>query len=317
MRGLRYVSEVYLDLVFAVNFVMDYLLLLVTGISLGLTYSYFRLSLGAFIGALYATVLLLPPLAFLTATAIKLIFSFIIVTSAFGWGSFRAFFKTLTTFYFVTFLAGGAIMGCIFMLRNSDFLSPYNGTLLLLNLPYLWLLPGILILFFIGYLGVALYRQHYIKTKYAVDVEVRFGDKHISTKALIDTGNSLREPFSKRPVMIMEASLFRDVLPVAVKNWGKTEMVHDLGLFTEKLKGTTWENRIRLLPFYSLGTRRGLMLGLVPDEVQIKINTQVVKKYDSVIGVYPGQLSSEKGYFALIHPELLEQEMDLGRGVAS
>ncbi|MFA5536564.1 MAG: sigma-E processing peptidase SpoIIGA, partial [Bacillota bacterium] len=258
MKGLRHMEEVYLDLIFAVNFVMDYLLLLVTGISLGLTYSHFRLSLGAFIGALYATVILLPPLAFLDIIALKLAFSLVIIVLAFGWGSFKAFIKVLTTFYLVTFLVGGGIIGCIFMLRNSNFLSLYNGSLLLMHLPLLWLLPGIIILFFIGYFGVALYKQHRLRARYAVDVEVNFADKHICTKALIDTGNNLREPFTGRPVLIMEASLFRDILPMSTKCWAKKEVVDGLGLFVDKLRGTTWENRVRLLPYYSLGTQQGL-----------------------------------------------------------
>ena len=45
------------------------------------------------------------------------------------------------------------------------------------------------------------------------EVSVRIDDTTIHCTGLIDTGNQLNDPFSRLPVMVMEASLWEQYLP--------------------------------------------------------------------------------------------------------
>lgn len=62
--------------------------------------------------------------------------------------------------------------------------------------------------------GLILNLRHPLRGGWQVDVAVRVGDRCARFRALIDTGNCLREPISGQPVLIAEASLLRGLLPV-------------------------------------------------------------------------------------------------------
>lgn len=102
-------------------------------------------------------------------------------------------------------------------------------------------------------------------------------------KALLDTGNSLVEPFSKRPVCLVEEELLARI---------------------------TLENTLflRAIPFRSVGCEQGILYGVEIPELKITCeeSSYVVK---NVICAGVGHKLSEKGVYQMIlHPALLEEE---------
>lgn len=102
-------------------------------------------------------------------------------------------------------------------------------------------------------------------------------------KALLDTGNSLVEPFSKRPVCLIEEELLARI---------------------------TLENTLflRAIPFRSVGCEQGILYGVEVPELKITCEESsfVVK---NVICAGVGHKLSEKGVYQMIlHPALLEEE---------
>ena len=101
--------------------------------------------------------------------------------------------------------------------------------------------------------------------------------------ALLDTGNSLIEPFSKRPVCLIEEELLARI---------------------------TLENTLflRAIPFRSVGCEQGILYGVEIPSLRIisEENCYVVK---NVICAGVGHKLSTKGaYQMLLHPALLEEE---------
>ena len=70
---------VYLDIVFTINFFMDFVLLWATAKFSQLRTSWVRLAAGALVGACYSLALLLPALHFLLSFSIKVFFSMLLV----------------------------------------------------------------------------------------------------------------------------------------------------------------------------------------------------------------------------------------------
>lgn len=302
---------IYLDIVFAINFVMDWLILWSVARFLQLSTSIGRLTGGALTGALYAAMLLLPPLSFLATLLAKLLFSLMIVKIAFPWGSWRSFFQILGCFYLISFLAGGAVLGGVYLVQDQGMVvDSYNGMMTLTNLPVFWLLISFATLFFFSFLGATWFRKQLLKKHYSVPTVVCFGDQQILAKALVDTGNQLRDPLSQRPVMVMEYSLLKELLPKELDDLFRTSAELHWDQIVETLGGTPWEIRVRVIPFHSLGNRQGMLLGLIPDGVYLEIDKQVSKHCNVIVGVYHGALCPDRKYQALLHPELLQ--MDLG-----
>ena len=50
------------------------------------------------------------------------------------------------------------------------------------------------------------------------EIEILINQKKIKTKAMIDTGNMLKEPISGKPVIVVEHTLLYDILPKEILN---------------------------------------------------------------------------------------------------
>ena len=61
---------------------------------------------------------------------------------------------------------------------------------------------------------------------------------------------------------------------------------------------------VRLIPFASLGKENGLLLGFVPDKIEIydSCGIRIIDK--CVVGIYERQLSKDKSFGALLNPYL-------------
>lgn len=307
---------IYLDMVLAVNLVMDWLILWAVALCLRLSFSYWRITAGAVIGGLYAVALLLPPLSFLTAFGVKILFSLLMIGVAFAWQSWRLYLRILGCFYLISFLAGGAVMGVAYLTEGGGAVGTYNGVMTLVNFPAGGLLTGIGILVLVSVAGISMYRRHFHKIRNSVPFTVSIGEETVAARGLVDTGNQLRDPFSQKPVIIMEYGVLKPFLPPELNCILQGAKGQGWEGLSSILKGNPWETRIRILPFHSLGARQGLLPGVVAQQVCLEVDEMTVCHQNVVIGIYHGILSSDRQYQALLHPDLLQTYVTAGKGVA-
>jgi stage II sporulation protein GA (sporulation sigma-E factor processing peptidase) len=63
-----------------------------------------------------------------------------------------------------------------------------------------------------------------------------------------------------------------------------------------------------VIPFSSLGTPNGMLLGFKPDQVEILEKDDTIKVLqDVVIGIYNQRLSRDNKYQALLHPDIFHE----------
>lgn len=116
-------------------------------------------------------------------------------------------------------------------------------------------------------------RRHEKKRLYTVRI-VEDG-RELNFKALFDTGNSLTDPYTGKPVSIVEENT--DIL-----SWLRDK-----------------PHKYKLIPFRSIGKENGLLEGLEVDELIVcGENGEKVEK-DAVIALYKGRLSGD-GSFQMI-----------------
>ena len=102
---------VYADVLLAVNFLIDYLLLLFCARLSGRRIIRKRLLAGALGGALTSLVIFLPPLSFWPMTLLKAGIAVLMVRLAYPWLSWRVFFRDSFLFFTVSFLLAGICLG--------------------------------------------------------------------------------------------------------------------------------------------------------------------------------------------------------------
>lgn len=301
---------VYLDLVFLINLLMDYIILWATA-RLGQIHTTRRqLALGALLGAVYSVLFFVPGLSFLYALFFRLFISLVIIAVAFYPLTWGRFFHACGYFYFVAFTMGGAVLGAIYLLSSWGIYGTFlHFASKLEQISFLWLFPAVVVAILLARWGALLIRRTLVKSFFRVPLTISFGERDLTIPALLDTGNQLKDPLTRAPVVIAEYSALEPFLPEDLREVFRNASSLDLKAAVERFAASAWSHRIRLIPFSSIGRHHGMMLGLKPDAIQMVLDNRVLKTQDVVIGVYEKNLCPHGSYRALVHPELLEMAM--------
>lgn len=303
----------YLDLIWLLNFCLDFLLLWLTAVFRKLEFRWWRLAGASFLGSSYVLFLFIPPLQSFYTFVIKLLLSAVLIMVAFGFGQIQRFMSTFCTFYFVSFVTGGGILGLHFFLQSQHELM--QGMMVTQFSGYGDPLSWLFVLFgFAFMLWFSRNRWKQIeKTKrtehFLVDVNIYFGPTAISCRGLVDTGNQLTDPISKMPVMMLEGSLLREVVPSELLE----HIVHleiEMGAGMEKLQDfPQWVKRLRIIPYRGVQQGMKLMYAIKPDYVEIVQEDCTYGSDRSLIGINNQPLSREGTFQAVVHPDLLQTEL--------
>ena len=300
--------EIYLDIIILENIVVNYLILMVTAKFSKCGTSSLRLFLGALAGALYlALMILMPGMKVYTTILSKILLSFAMVAITFSIDRISTFIKTLAMFYATTFIFAGA--GFAFMFFNLGGGIVRNG-IIITSMPLLgtkWSEISLALALTLIILRIFrdLVQSRITKDKLLVRLLISFDKKSIGLFALVDTGNSLYDPLTNTPVVVVEFSAIKDILPVEIRGIFEKDRENDLSAVTDTISGTTWFSRFRLIPFTSLGRENGMLIGFRPDYIEIDSDNQTKGIKDVIIGIYNRPLSRNEKYKALLNPELI------------
>ena len=106
--------------------------------------------------------------------------------------------------------------------------------------------------------------------------------------ALVDTGNTLTDPATGRPVMVAEGEKLSPLLP---ENLGPDALHDPIGAL-ERLSRSGEGRRFRLLPYQAVGVECGMLL----DRAQVG-----AEDYGGIlVALSPTRLSDGGGYSALV-----------------
>ncbi|PYG89805.1 stage II sporulation protein GA (sporulation sigma-E factor processing peptidase) [Ruminiclostridium sufflavum DSM 19573] len=297
--------EVYWDVLVLENFVINYLILLVTAKFMRLRVSTLRLLTGAIVGALYVGFIILQPdLRVYYTTIAKILLSIFIIAITFSPRRIIQFIRTLAIFYISTFIFAGAAFAFLFFNEQGGFVR--NGIAYVYGqsqwrmMVFSLITVGIIIKIFWEVI-----QSRLIKEKLLVPVKISFDNRVIDLSALIDTGNSLKDPLTNIPVMVVEFNALQELLPQEIKGIFAGAQENDLNYVTTIISKSKWFSRFRLIPFCSLGKENGMLIGFKPDFIEIGEVEDRRDIKNVIVGIYNRSLSSNEEYKALLGPELV------------
>ncbi len=289
-------QTIYVDILLGVNLFINYFTLLGTSRFLYIKYKRIRIFLGSLLGSFYSLYIFFPKLNFAVSLIIKLLMVVTIIIVAFGTESKKVQIKAMLSFWGIN-VAFSGIMFALWCLYSPKGLV-INNSVVYFNISPLVLLTSTVIAYAILDLGSRVIEKKAIKD-ILCKVGIEFGGKKVVVEGKVDTCNSLREPFSNLPVIVVRKDKILNAIPKEISDvLDFNDTVCLDGDLTEK-----WRKNFRMVPFRTV-SGDGVLPAFKPDNIEIERgknkyfkNAYVAICKDNAIG---GDVS------ALVSPELVD-----------
>ena len=182
--------KIYIDLVLILNFCYDFLILLTVDTTLKRHMKIIRHIISSIIGSISVFILFLPfnsPILLL----IKFLTSIIMILISFSYKNIKYFLTNLTYLYMCSIILGGFLY-----LLSNQFNNKNEYILLVIIAPI------------ILYLYIKEHKKYMSIIKYHYQLKVVFrNNKVLICNGYIDTGNKLRDPITKKYIVLISKKL--------------------------------------------------------------------------------------------------------------
>lgn len=238
---------IYIDVLLAVNLLIDFLLLSSTAYLLHIPVKRWRVVIAAVGGAASACLIFLPELPAVASVGMKLAAAAVLVLVAFPWNGLSAWLKQMLLFFVVSTVFAGVAFG-LWVAFSPQGMAVINGVV------YYDVPPGLLVvLSVISYLLLRLYDRFTRKKAprqgiYRLKIDGGAGMAELN--ALYDTGHHVIEQFSGSPVVIVRYEALAGCLPTNLQQ-SLLRLMDGQG--DELSAHAALKSRLRLIPFHTMG----------------------------------------------------------------
>jgi len=274
------VTVIYIDSLFILNFILNYLLLLLSARLTGAPFKRWRLGAGAALGAGYAVMTVLPPFTWTGAVLVKIAMTLPIVIAARGIR--RGFGRFLALFWLTSFLLAGIVLGLGLMTSGTPYVHVSAEALLLTASAAYFIL-------YVALKGIT--RFGGLKSK-LIPVEITFRGRHVGFNALADTGHTLTDPMTGQGVLIADRECLLPLMPGEVR--ALLSATNNPIELVEQIPFIDGGMFFRLIPYQAIGVQHGWLAAFRPDSVIIN-----GEKKDKMLVAF-STLSNDRAYRALV-----------------
>ncbi|WP_085524064.1 sigma-E processing peptidase SpoIIGA [Tuberibacillus sp. Marseille-P3662] len=300
---------VYLDVVWLLNVLIDFMILQLTALILKRSVAVWRLVIGTLFASLIILLLFTPLSPLFYHPVGKSVYSAIIVFIVFGYRRFGLFVQSFFMFYFVTFAIGGGLYGLrFFLFSNQSYANWLHFSTYSFGDPFSWLfiICGFPILWWFSKKRM----DHAVIRKFdqsqLADVEITVNDVTLTAKGMIDTGNRLYHPVHQTPVMFVSHEACGDSLPESFFQTSPLEIMEH----TELAK--TWGKYLTIVPYRGVDGGQNFVLALKPERVMIDMDGRHLKVKKVLVGLSGHDLAGDHEFNCILHPDLLQTGKNVG-----
>lgn len=282
----------YVDIIFLENVFMNSIILLATGIILKDKTKIIRNLISSSIGAVYAIIIYTSHIELYSNIFLKIMLSLVIVYISFKPQNTKSMLKHIIIFYLTSFTFGGVAFALLYFIRPQDIL--FQNGVLTGTYPIKMILAGGIVGFAIVVISFKNIKGKLNKKDMYCNVKLCERENKKVITAIIDTGNFLKDPITKIPVIVAEINSLDGLFPSEILH-NASKIINggdiDLGEYASK---------IRVIPFKSLGKDNGLLLGIKIDKAYIEYQDNVHEIKNIIVGIYNGNLSRSGKYEGLV-----------------
>ncbi len=279
---------VYADVLVLLNLYVTFFILQFTYRICKTTVKFWRLFLASLLGGISSLYIFLTPLGFIADCLYRFLVSALVILISSGFVSVRSFLRKIGLFFISSFLYAGAMLGIWAVLDVKGI--AIKGGIVYMNISPVFLIISTLICYFI----ISLIRFFGAKQAYRgkrVELRLFHKDQSVKIAALVDTGHSLSDPITNKPVIIIEDSVAEKLLGFSLKNNPEE--------YARLLTG------FRMIPYSAVGGH-GLLTAFVPEKISLELSPQNSMKISALVAVTKEPLGDD--YKAIISPETIENQ---------
>lgn len=259
--------EVYVDVIFFQNFVVDIFLLMVASKVLRKKISSCRIILSGILGGLYSLVMIFPSLNFFSYIPFQFLFLYMIMKISFRKSNVIFKIKGIIVYLIGAFILSGL---CVALSMNKYYIS-VSGGFKMTDYSVKYLILSIMIVYIIYSRLSSYLRERAFITNFIYDIEFFKDNAKYVIRGFLDTGNELREPITNLPCIIVEENF--------------VEITSDKNLY--------------YIPYKAIGYT-GKLKGFVGEKVRIREQGGAWRDVDAIICPCNELLSRDGDFNALL-----------------
>lgn len=266
---------VYADVLILVNFIVDYFLLRLTSALLRVKTVLWRMILSAFLGGIFSLYIFLPQSPVIIEIVIKLLICCIMTAVAFGFGNTVRYLRASALFFGVSFGFAGLMLGFWYAFKPNGMVI--NNSVVYFDISPVFLVLAAAVYYFLSMLAGRLLRRRTAAAEHC-KLSITVQGRSVILDAVIDTGNSVCDPFGCSQVIIISSSAAEKLL---------------------KLKENKHHRRYRAIP---CGTVTGVKIldGYRCDSAEITVDGRTFTLKEPIAAVSETRLADCE---AIINPE--------------
>lgn len=265
---------VYLDVLIFENFIVNLFLLTLTAKTLKIKISLKRIILSSILGSMYVLTIVFSQLNFFTNLFFKLLIALLMICLIVEEKNILFLLKGTVIFI----LYSVALAGICFYLSIKNGNGPIPNAYLF-NFSYKKLLLALIIIYLLLIRLVTFIKERKLMKNFIFAVDVFIENKVYPVKALLDTGNELKESVSNLPVVIVEKQIFNNI---------------DLSSYSKYH-----------ISYSAVGGEEGDIIAIRPDRLIININGEEKEK-NVLLGFIDKRLSKQNDYNGLLPRGIIE-----------
>lgn len=263
---------IYLDVLIFLNTVITFLLLSASSRLMKIFPTAGRFTLASILGGLSSLIILAPDLGLILSLLTKLLFSLVIVIAAYNPKSLSSIAKETGYFFAVNFIFAGVMLFASSLPGVS--LVSYNNGAVYINFSFFSLVAACVICYAVVCI-LGKITKNKISDTAVFNIEITHCGKTVNTSAILDTGNSLTDPFTGQKVIIADKFVLSDILPENVRNY---------------LSGKPDDSGIRLIPCNTV-SGSSLLPCFKADKIKVSGNKSNYEEKNILIAVSNSNLS--------------------------
>ncbi len=284
---------IYADVLVALNVLLTYILIVAVRVFCKIPTNKWAVMFASLVGGLSALIIFWEDMNIAVSLVYKLLSAGLIVGIAFLPKNAKIYLKTYLGFFLVSFLFGGGVYALQITLKPQNILY-YNGTVYF-DMSISYLVGCVLSVYGVFLIADYLIGRRTFKSRKCL-LEITYNNLSVTVSALVDTGNSLVDGISGRPVVVAELSSIAPVFEREELMFFKNENYDNVP--NSLLK------KFRFVPCSAV-TGESLLPSFVPSHIKIITEKGVYKTDFCTIGVVNKELS-RGDYRAIMNNNIFE-----------